>query len=281
MSTDYKSYLKQVSYEKVWFFGHCLTLASALLYALSFCTSTKLYKLIFVGVLLSFGVQLTQKYILTPKTKTTKKKSLKKIVDDVNFQYFFIALIWIITASKANLLSIPPFLIFSSFHILSYVYKMNEKSNGKSNSFIPDSAMTFLVNLEIILRNHRGKLVNASSMCEVYLFVQLLFKAITFQSKSWIQLTGYLIFIKMRLIDYKGSKEVNQENNTQLLINNFISLDQRITMALTKFGATNPSVKSIQNVYEKTIKNVIIKQFINLKIPFLRSSQEEKVKKQG
>ena len=58
-------------------------------------------------------------------------------------------------------------------------------------------------------------------------------------------------------------------------------MDQRITLALTKFGATNPSVKSIQSVYEKTIKNVIIKQFINLKIPFLRSSPEEKVKKQG
>lgn len=281
MPTDYKKYLKNISYEKLWFFGHCLTLASALLYALSFCTSTKLYKLIFVGVLLSFGVQLTQKYILTPKTKSTKKKSLKKVISDVNFQYFFIALIWLITASKGNLLSIPPFLIFSSFHILSYVYKKNEKSSSKNTSFIPESAMTFLVNLEIILRNHRGKLVNASSMCEVYLFVQLLFKAITFQSKSWIQLIGYLIFIKMRLIDYNDTKEVSQENNTQLLINNFISLDQRISIALTKFSSSNPSVKTVQNVYEKTIKNVIIKQFINIKIPFLSSAPAEKVKKQN
>ena len=85
----------------------------------------------------------------------------------------------------------------------------------------------------------------------------------------------------MRLIDYNDTKEVSQENNTQLLINNFISLDQRISIALTKFSSSNPSVKTVQNVYEKTIKNVIIKQFINIKIPFLSSAPEEKVKKQN
>lgn len=280
MSIDYKSYLRNISYEKVWFFGHCLTLSSALLYALSFCTSTKLFKLIFVGVLLSFGVQLTQKYILTPKVKSNKKKSLKKIIDDVNFQYFFIAFVWLMTASKPNMLSIPPFLIFSSFHILSYVYKKNEKGS-KNNSFIPASVMTFLVNLEIILRNHRDKLVNASSLCEVYLLVQLLFKAITFQNKSWIQICGYLIFMKMRLIDYKESGAASQENNTQLLINNFKNLDLRISMGLTKLVNSNPSMKSIQNIYENVIKNVIVKQFIKIKIPLLSRIEEEKSKKQS
>ncbi|XBW36122.1 hypothetical protein QEN19_001698 [Hanseniaspora menglaensis] len=269
-----------VSFENVWFLGHCLTLAGSIMYGVSFFMSTFLYKTIFAGVLISFGIQLYQKYIsvLIAKKKETKKKSLKKLFLDVNFQYFFIALVWFLTSSSMKVLAIPPFVIFSSFHILSYSRKVNENTNNQISSIIPKPVLIVLLNLEVILRNHRDKLVELSSVCEVSLFVHLLIRTLLFSKTSLIQLVCYLIFIKIRLLEDSSapSSGSDKNNNCQLLIKNFKILDEKITFVLQKQLPQNNTVRKVAEIYEKQMKNIIVKKFVETKIPILQSSEETK-----
>lgn len=283
MEPSLKSFTEAFTSENIWFLGHCITLVSSVLYGIGFFMSTFLYRMIFVGVLISFGIQLYQKYLaaIFSKKKGTKKKSLKKMVLDVNFQYFFIALVWFQTSSSMKVLTIPPFLIFSSFHILSYSHKLNENTNSQIIRILPKPILVSLMNLEIILRNHRDKLVELSSLCEVFLFVHLLISTLLFSKTSLIQLLCYLIFIKVRLV---GDAAVNngseKSNSSQLLIKNFKLLDGRITFFFQSQLPQNSNTIKILEIYENKVKGIVVKKFLSFKIPLLQSAVKENVKKE-
>lgn len=284
MVSPIKSYTQAFTFENIWFLGHCLTLLSAILYGIGFFTSKFFYKSIFVGVLISFGIQLYQKYLaaVVSKKQGTKKKSLRNIFVDVNFHYFFIAFVWFLTSSSMKILAIPPFLIFSSFHILSYSHKLNDNTNNQITSIVPQPVLVALMNLEIILRNHRDKLVSLSSVCEVSLFVYLIINTLLFSKTSLIQLICYLIFIKIRLVGDAGvanSANGEKNNNSQLLVKNFKLLDQRITIFLQTKLPQNANTKKISDIYQNQFKGIIVKKFVEFKIPFIQSTTSESTKK--
>lgn len=180
------------SLEFTWFLGHLVVLLFSLLFLVSFKTSA--YRIIYLGVLNSFGIIIYQQHILK---SIPKNKEIHSILNDENFSYFILALIWLVM--PVNTFSIVPYLIFATFHVLKY--SQNTLLPTVLNFTKENSKYVNIISTFTEQYNEKCMFWVASS--ELFIFIISLLKALAWYKKSWIILALYSLFIKVR---YENSK---------------------------------------------------------------------------
>lgn len=172
-----------------WFVGHVITVVSSVLFALTyikiFPSSYKFwYKFALLGVVESFGVLIFQ---------SVKKNgaNLAVLIKEDNVQYLILGLV-LLVYSPYVLLTLLSFFLFSSFHVLSYT-----KHYLLPALNIPDNHPV-CVHIGNFVTSNNSKSMQLAAVLEVYTFVWLLVRLLTFRQTSLVPFVVYLVFLKLR-----------------------------------------------------------------------------------
>ncbi|AET40590.1 nucleoporin POM33 Ecym_6207 [Eremothecium cymbalariae DBVPG len=187
-----------------WFSGHVVVLVMSSLYVLSLRGSSGfhqvLYSLLYLGVLGSFGIIVYQHHFKTgqkqqeqgqQKAQPKAQLSVKELVQDENFLYCLLAVLWLVT--PRFFMTIPPFFIFSAFHALTYV-----KSVFLPVVFSCDDQNATVQFISSFLRENHNKSLSWSCTSELLCFVVVIVRAVAWRRRSWIVLVLYSLFVKAR-----------------------------------------------------------------------------------
>ncbi|CAI4045637.1 nucleoporin POM33 SKDI_12G0340 [Saccharomyces kudriavzevii IFO 1802] len=188
-----------------WFTGHAVVLISSILYL--FKMSECYYRLVYLGVIESFGIIIYQQFFTRNEplqtqdaaaTKASVKSRIAGLLKSEDVLYLVLAIFWLATPRFS--LSLIPFFAFAVFHVLIYVEKvifpkvflLSSKDSSKILSFID----RFVVQYNDLCMHWVGT-------AELLIFILVLFRAILCFQRSWIMLVVYAVFIKLR---YENSK---------------------------------------------------------------------------
>ncbi|CAI5757626.1 unnamed protein product [Candida verbasci] len=171
-----------------WFIGNILTLLGFSLYSLTYIKFLpKLFKVDYLitlfGVFISFGIlnfQLIQK----------NGFKLPILIKDDNFHYLLLAG-FLLFLRPYVWLTLVPFAVFSSFHVLAYTNGYILPIFNLDKSPISKHVTTFI-------NNNNAKSIQIASGIEIITVVWLLIRVITFRKRSLSPFLVYLIFLKKR-----------------------------------------------------------------------------------
>ncbi|KAK9453894.1 hypothetical protein V1511DRAFT_489323 [Dipodascopsis uninucleata] len=173
-----------------WFTGHVLVLIGVIFYSLSalrFSVNNYWarfwYREAYFAVIVTYGIVLYRSYRSSSPSVTT-------ILCDDNAQYLAIALLWF--SQKPLLATLPPFAIYSFFHVLTYVRTSILPTIGQSSSSSLSSRIQSFVD------NYNDKFTSLVANLELILLVRIFFNALLWRKGSWIALIIYGCFIRFR-----------------------------------------------------------------------------------
>lgn len=183
-----------------WFIGHVLTLLFGSIYFLTYrSTNSKLnyssYKLMYLSIIESFGIILYQSY----KSKNLKIDKPLELLKNDNIQYISIAIclfafIPIITISSF------PFLLFSTFHSLTYLKSSLLPILPFNSQKICNQITNFIKKYNIISMQY-------SSIIELLTFIYILLNGLIWRKGYWISTIFYGLFIKLRFDTSKYTRD--------------------------------------------------------------------------
>lgn len=174
-----------------WFSGHVVVLLTSLFYFVSFRSKSQfhngLYRLTYLGVLESFSIIIYQQHFKA-KNQTL---SIKALAQDENVMYFAIALLWLLTPRFT--LTMIPFIIFSTFHFLTYM-----KSVLLPQVLQWNDENRYVALITKFIRENNDKSMVWSGSAELLCLIAVIFRALLWYPKSWLVLIIYSTFIKVR-----------------------------------------------------------------------------------
>ncbi|GMF07806.1 unnamed protein product [[Candida] boidinii] len=183
-----------------WFIGHVLTLVFGFVYFLTYrSTNSKLnyssYKLMYLSIIESFGIILYQSY----KSKNLKIDKPLELLKNDNVQYISIAIclfafIPIITISSF------PFLLFSTFHSLTYLKSSLLPILPFNSNNICNKITNFIKKYNVISMQY-------SSVIELLTFIYILVSGLFWRKGYWISTIFYGLFIKLRFDTSKYTRD--------------------------------------------------------------------------
>ncbi|OWB85872.1 hypothetical protein B5S33_g4547 [[Candida] boidinii] len=183
-----------------WFIGHVLTLVFGFVYFLTYrSTNSKLnyssYKLMYLSIIESFGIILYQSY----KSKNLKIDKPLELLKNDNIQYISIAIclfafIPIITISSF------PFLLFSTFHSLTYLKSSLLPILPFNSNNICNKITNFIKKYNVISMQY-------SSVIELLTFIYILVSGLFWRKGYWISTIFYGLFIKLRFDTSKYTRD--------------------------------------------------------------------------
>ncbi|CCK72087.1 nucleoporin POM33 KNAG_0I03030 [Huiozyma naganishii CBS 8797] len=181
------------SLQFAWFVGHAIVLFSSVLYMFTF--KEWLYRLVYLGVVHSFGIIIYQQHFL----KTVPRDTASLLTDE-NILYFALATVWLFTPRFT--ISLIPYIIFSLFHFARYL----------QNNFLPvvfgltRENSGIIQNLTNFTQNFNERCMYWVAGVELTTEVILLLKALVWCRRSWILFPLYSLFIKIRFENSKYSR---------------------------------------------------------------------------
>ncbi|WPK23432.1 hypothetical protein PUMCH_000672 [Australozyma saopauloensis] len=198
-----------------WFVGHALTLISSVFFYLTYVRVFPSaygfwYKAALFGVIESFGVLIYQ-------SVSKNGFAVMQLLRDSNVQYLALALA-LFVYSPYVALTLATFLLFSTFHVLSYV-----KHNLFPALAIPDTHPVSVKIGEFIAANNNRSIALASVL-EVYTGVWLFVRLVTFRANSLVPFVAYAVFLKLRF------------EKSQFTRNAFKSMEVKIDDAVNASG---------------------------------------------
>jgi len=192
----------------LWASGHFLLLFSSLKYVwatIAFQTaSTWWYKAALTGALISYAI-VCQKSLGTPQPNLTY---VRRALLDENVQYFLLAFFW--WSSKPILFALFPYMIFSLFHILTFI------RTGLMAQFLPPGPPTtpggpptphpIAKRLQVWTKANFEPAMRVVAYIELVVFVRVFLGAITFQSSIIAPIT-YSHFLRQRYYQSSFSRD--------------------------------------------------------------------------
>lgn len=170
--------------------GHVLALAGAIFYSLF---SLKVfrspsfprfwYREAYVAIIVTFA-------IILQKTYRAKPASAPELLRDDNVHYLMVAVLWLF--SKPFFGTLPPFIIFSLFHVLTYVRSFLLPALGHGAQS-PLSA-----NIGSFVNTYNDRFMMLAAHCEFLLFLKIFLNFLTFRKGTLIPFLVYFVFIKLR-----------------------------------------------------------------------------------
>uniref|UniRef100_A0A060TG91 ARAD1D21450p n=1 Tax=Blastobotrys adeninivorans TaxID=409370 RepID=A0A060TG91_BLAAD len=185
---DLQALVKTVQF--AWFVGHVLALVGSffyLLFSLRIFKSPSFpkfwYREAYVAIIFTFSIILNQTYRSKPLT-------VQALLRDDNCHYIFLAFLWLF--SRPSFFTLPPFLVFSLFHVLTYLRSYLLPALGHGSS----SPLSAQIGHFVTGYNDRFMMLAASIEC--LQFVRLLFRVFTFRKGTLVQFIIYVGFMKLR-----------------------------------------------------------------------------------
>ncbi|KAI5953389.1 POM33 [Candida jiufengensis] len=176
------------SLQFVWFIGNVLTIIGFLFYSLTYLKIIpSLYKptyiLTLIGVFISFGILIFQ---------IVQKNGFKLpiLIKDDNFHYILLAG-FLLFLRPYVLLTLVPFVIFATFHVLAYINGFLLPIFGLNNSIISKYITNFI-------SQNNAKSIQIASGIELITFVWLIIRMVLFRKRSLSPVLVYLVFLKKR-----------------------------------------------------------------------------------
>lgn len=143
------------------------------------------YREAYLAITLTFLFIINETYF-----KGGQQLNAANLLKDTNLQYFFIAVVWLFTPPYSG--TLPPFVIFSLVHVLSYTYSYLLPVLGYPHtSAISTKISTFIT-------NHQMQLMFAAANVEFLLLLRLTLHAFSFNRMALVQFGAYLVFFKLR-----------------------------------------------------------------------------------
>lgn len=183
-----QSLVKSVQF--AWFVGHVLALVGAVFYTLF---SFKIfrapsfpkfwYKEAYVAIIFTFSIILN-------KTYRNKAINAPDVLRDDNVHYLLAALLWLF--SKPYFGTLPPFIVFSLFHVLTYMRSFLLPALGHG------AQSPISVNIGSFVSNYNDRFMMLAANAEFFLFLRLFVFFITLRKGSLIPFIVYFVFIKLR-----------------------------------------------------------------------------------
>lgn len=188
-----------------WFGGHCILLLSALRYGLSYITfhynskwAVFTYRTAFLSAAATYGIVVYKAY--RARARQGKQGSPVTLLADENVQYLIMASIWLF--SRQIPLAILPFLVYSTFHVLTYVRanliptitppQAAAQPGGKpKQSALADSIGRFV-------KEYYDSSMTLVALLEIALWFRVLGSALLFKKGSWILFALYTVFFRAR-----------------------------------------------------------------------------------
>ncbi|CAN6632853.1 pore membrane protein of 33 kDa [Trichomonascus vanleenenianus] len=173
-----------------WFLGHCTCLTGALIYALYAMRVFKApsfpifwYRTSFVAAILTYGIILNETY---------KQKRMKwpLLLQDDNVHYLMISFMWLY--EKPFFGTLPPFIVYSLFHVLTY-----SRSYVLPHAGFPSSSR--LANqINTFINRYNDPLMMFAASSEIFLLMRLAVLFMTFRKGTTVPFIVYFMFIKFR-----------------------------------------------------------------------------------
>lgn len=174
----------------VWFCGHVLSLTGGISYTLFSLRVFKApsfplfwYREAYVAAIFTFGIILNQTYRAKPVT-------IAALLRDDNVHYMMLAFLWLV--SKPFFGTLPPFMIFSLFHVLTYMRSFLLPALGyPASSSISAQLHTFVT-------TYNARMMSLAATTEALLLVRLALMAVTFRKGNIAPFLIYFLFMKLR-----------------------------------------------------------------------------------
>jgi hypothetical protein len=173
-----------------WFVGHVLGFLGAVFYCLFSLKVFKApnfpkfwYKESYVAIIFTFGIILFQTY-------KGKRVTPDAILKDDNLHYLLVAGLWLFT--KPFVGTLPPFMVFSLFHILTYVRSYILPALGYS------ATSTISSSIQSFVKNYNDRFMMLAASWEFGLVFVLFFRFLTFRPGTSFPFLLYVVFIKTR-----------------------------------------------------------------------------------
>ncbi|KAK6881045.1 Nucleoporin POM33 [Candida tropicalis] len=176
------------SLQFAWFVGNVLTLLGFFIYTLSYFKVLPdlgwiWYLVSLLGAIISFGILLVQ---------FVQKHGFKVplLIKDDNFHYFLLAS-FLIALRCYSWITLVPFVIFSTFHVLNYANTHLLPIAGLEHNPVSKHITAFI---------NKNNLASIQIACgiELLILIWLFLRMITFRKRSLTPFLVFLIFLKKR-----------------------------------------------------------------------------------
>lgn len=199
-----------------WFVGHIMVSVGSILCLLNSIDFGRsrysfYYKEVFTAAIITYSIAIHEAY----NGKRSRPLTLQSILRDENIQYLMVALMWITTPPFTG--SIPPFFIFSIFHVISYTRAYLLPALGVSDDSVLSEGLIETVQV------FSSPLMYFSAFLELLTLLRLLFFALSFNMWTVVQFVVYFVFFKLR---YNNSQPTRQVLKTwEIRVDSLVSLD--------------------------------------------------------
>ncbi|ODV80865.1 uncharacterized protein CANTADRAFT_46909 [Suhomyces tanzawaensis NRRL Y-17324] len=171
-----------------WFVGHLLTLTGIFFYSLTYIKiGVRAYKFWYTvalfGILESFGILIFQIF-------QKSGSNVFSVLKNDNSQFFLLSAALLFLRPYV-LLTLLPFALYSVFHSLAYIQTYLLPVFGLDKHAISKTIGDFVANNNV-------KSVQLGSVIEVYAYVWLFVRLLTFRRRSLVPFVVYTVFIKTR-----------------------------------------------------------------------------------
>jgi len=189
-----------------WFVGHVSMLFFTFRYGLYYITmKTGLkwakfsYRTAFVSALVTYGIVVYKGY--RARVRQGKSTSPLALIGDENVQYLLMALVWL--SARQIPLALLPFVVYSVFHVLTYVRgnvipTVQPTVAPSPGTARPRPTGAVADTIGKFIKDYYDMSMSLVASLEIALWVRILFSAILFQKGSWLLLVAYTVFLRAR-----------------------------------------------------------------------------------
>lgn len=231
-----------------WWVGHGVTLLFSALSLITFCHITILYKLAFIGVLMSYGIVIRSSH----QSFDFSMECAARVFSDENFSYAFLAIYWLI--NKPVFVALLPFSAYSFFHFTGYLQSTimpiafpNIKKELESKTQTPSLPTRVSFTLKKLSDQYSAKAIQTASLMEVSLVPLYLILCIITFSLSIFSLFFYGQFLRQR-----ASQSAQTRDSFS-----------KLAAVLDKYILQSSVPASVQNAY-RYIKNYMSSMIIQI-----------------
>jgi len=189
-----------------WFVGHVFMIFNTLRYGLFYITLKTSarwgrfsYRLAFASALVTYGIVVYKGY--RARVRQGKPTGVLAMLQDENVQYLLMASIWL--WSRQIPLALLPFVVYSIFHVATYVrsniiptISPTPTATAPGAKVAPKGALAESIGK--FIKEYYDSSMLLVAVLEIALWFRVLGSALVLQKGSWILLVAYTVFFRAR-----------------------------------------------------------------------------------
>jgi len=262
-----------------WFVGHLTLILCTIRYGLSYITLNYYstwakfsYRTAFVAAAATYGIVVYKAFRARARANARQQGSPIALAGDENVQYLVMALVWLF--SRQVPLALLPFTVYSIFHVATYTRAnllptitppQQSAATGASPGARPTTKSSPLGDsIGQFVKGYYDVSMTAVAGLEIFLWVRILFSAITFTKGSWILLLVYTVFFRARY---------SQSSFVQGAIGDFTARADAVFANQSFPPVTRQAWQTIKGIVSKAADATDINRYVGGQQPGMKKAQ--------